>query len=458
MFNRDFFPTPEQTADMMQLDVRGKVVLEPSAGSGNLIEYMRKAGVAEVLACEKDERLAEITKAKADRFLSNDFLDVHAYHVSHIDAIVMNPPFSTAASHILHAYAIAPEGCEITALCNWDSIAKYPTGRYKELERLIENYGWMDNLGETFTTAERKTNVTIALIKLYKPLVSDSAKFDDFYMEDEEQAGEYGIMGFSDIQRVVGLYRGAVQSVKKVFDAGRELNQYTKEFKVGRVAINMEHYASAINEHQFAVALQKKAWKDLFAKLDMKRYVTSQVMNDINTFCERQHNVPFTVRNIRKMFEILIGTREETYKRSLVEAVDNFTRYTDENRYGLPGWKTNSGYLLNRKIIVDRIVTVGYHGGLRLQYNGYYEQLNDLTKVLCNMTGKQYTQDLDLWRYFSSEGNGPIERGQWYDWGFFQFKCFFKGTMHLKFKDAKEWEQLNRAYAKIKGQVLPEKI
>jgi hypothetical protein len=30
--------------------------------------------------------------------------------------------------------------------------------------------------------------------------------------------------------------------------------------------------------------------------------------------------------------------------------------------------------------------------------------------------------------------------------------------MHLKFKDEKIWEKLNRAYAKIKGEVLPEKI
>jgi hypothetical protein len=35
---------------------------------------------------------------------------------------------------------------------------------------------------------------------------------------------------------------------------------------------------------------------------------------------------------------------------------------------------------------------------------------------------------------------------------------FKKGTMHLAFKDKKIWETLNRAYAKSKGQVLPEKL
>ncbi len=46
----------------------------------------------------------------------------------------------------------------------------------------------------------------------------------------------------------------------------------------------------------------------------------------------------------------------------------------------------------------------------------------------------------------------------WYSWGFFDFKVFKKGTGHFKFKDQKIWETLNRAYAKAKGQVLPEKI
>ena len=35
-------------------------------------------------------------------------------------------------------------------------------------------------------------------------------------------------------------------------------------------------------------------------------------------------------------------------------------------------------------------------------------------------------------------------------------KCFKKGTMHLKFQNEKHWETINLAYAKIKGQVLPE--
>jgi len=39
MFNPDFYPTPPEVAATMLdcLDLRGKTILEPSAGSGNLM-------------------------------------------------------------------------------------------------------------------------------------------------------------------------------------------------------------------------------------------------------------------------------------------------------------------------------------------------------------------------------------------------------------------------------------
>ena len=50
------------------------------------------------------------------------------------------------------------------------------------------------------------------------------------------------------------------------------------------------------------------------------------------------------------------------------------------------------------------------------------------------------------------------EPNTWYETEFFEFKGFKKGTAHIKFKDIKLWEYLNRKYAEIKGNVLPEKI
>ena len=52
MFNSDFYPTPPDVAALMldPLDLRGRVVLEPSAGSGNLVRECLERGAAEVAA------------------------------------------------------------------------------------------------------------------------------------------------------------------------------------------------------------------------------------------------------------------------------------------------------------------------------------------------------------------------------------------------------------------------
>lgn len=219
--------------------------------------------------------------------------------------------------------------------------------------------------------------------------------------------------------------------------------------------------------------------------MNLNKYLTSGVMKDINNFVEHQSNIPFTVKNIYKMFDIIVGTKDQTFNNALVEAIDKFTKHTHENRYGVEGWKTNSGYMLNKKFIVDYIAEPSYVGGLRIKgYGSNFEKIEDLIKVICNITGTNHDKTMSIEYancdkndegYLTEKGHrvlsdrntaygdkilryNQFEPNTWYDWEFFEFKVFKKSTMHLKFKDEKIWEKLNRAYAKIKGEVLPEKF
>jgi hypothetical protein len=79
-----------------------------------------------------------------------------------------------------------------------------------------------------------------------------------------------------------------------------------------------------------------------------------------------------------------------------------------------------------------------------------------LTKVICNLTGFDYNNTRSLSQF--ADSFKYLNPNQWYENGFFRFKGFKKGTIHIEFIDTKIWEQLNRAYAKIKGQVLPESV
>lgn len=59
IFNRDFYPTPVDVIERMLIgvDISGKIILEPSAGSGNIVDYLNSRGAKKVIACEMVEKL-----------------------------------------------------------------------------------------------------------------------------------------------------------------------------------------------------------------------------------------------------------------------------------------------------------------------------------------------------------------------------------------------------------------
>jgi len=124
MFNPDFYPTPLPVIEQMTagLQMAGKTILEPSAGSGAIVDYLQQHG-ANVIACETDTRLRTIIQTKC-KMLADDFLTVTSDQISHISAIVMNPPFSKGTEHLLHAYHTAPKGSKIICLLNAETGTK----------------------------------------------------------------------------------------------------------------------------------------------------------------------------------------------------------------------------------------------------------------------------------------------------------------------------------------------
>lgn len=494
MFHQEFYPTPIEVLDQMGIDCLNKVVLEPSAGKGDIIDYLKKWGASEVLACEIHDDLRKIVATKAN-VIGSDFLQLKAESISHIDMIVMNPPFSNADRHIMHAWEIAPEGCEIISLCNWQTINNsYGYGR-NSLKATIENYGEAVNMGDCFKYAERRTGVEVGMIRLFKPRISDGDGFEDFYLTSDEQVEDNAVISYNEIKAVVNSYTAAVRCYDKVQAVAEELKAYTnvsivgKQKEDGTYETHHLRYGDGIvfmagssqgdqviSKQDFARNYQKVCWSFIFRRVGIEKYVTKGVLEDINKFIHNRKNYPFTVRNIGKMLDIIVGTRADIMNRAIVEAVDNFTRHTDDNRYGVEGWKTNSGHLLNKKFITGWIAERKWGGGLQIKWhNSQFERINDLTKALCFITGKKFEDipDIRLSSCRLDENGNKIKTSeyrdeyagydcftpnQWYDWGFFQFKVFKKGTGHFKFKDENVWAELNRAYAKIKGQALPEKL
>ena len=468
MFNPEFYPTNNRTAVEMTtgLDIQNKTILEPQGGKGDLVDFLYEMGAKKVLTSEINDELRMILSNKC-QVIGSDFLQITKDQVSHIDAIVMNPPFSNAEEHILHAFEIAPEGCEIRALCNWKTIENPWTRQKRKLQSVIKNAGLEPKLLEGyFSDAERKTDVDVGLVTLMKPVISEDRDWSGFFTEEEDEISQgSGIMAFNEVRALVQRYIGTIQAYDEVVKAAEVMNSYTSPIGVKDVVkFHMTYGDNIATKEDFMKELQKRSWKYILDKMNLKKFVTSKVMEDVNKFVEEQQKYPFTMRNIYKMIEIIIGTRENTMNRSLVEVFDKLTQHHHENRYNVEGWKTNSHYLVNKKFIIDWVTEGRDGGGICVKYDtACTRQLDDLQKALSYLMGtNEEVQSVYDWGYnragSSHNGGEPRKSNTWYDWGHLTVKGFFKGTMHCKFKDEKTWEMFNRKVAEIKGFPLPEAI
>ena len=96
-------------------------------------------------------------------------MDVTSVEVSHIDLIVMNPPFSKDVDHILHAWEIAPSECKTISLCNSSKVDITYTAKRKKLADIVLMNGSVQPFGDCFSNAERTSNINIDCIYLQKP-------------------------------------------------------------------------------------------------------------------------------------------------------------------------------------------------------------------------------------------------------------------------------------------------
>lgn len=505
MFDKDFYPTPIHVIEQMidGYDLNGKSVLEPSAGSGNIVNYALNIG-ANVIACEKHPDLYKIVATKC-KMIAEDFLLVEVHQVSHIDYIIMNPPFSTDDKHILHAWNISPAGCKIISLCNSATIENTYSSNRKELSRIIKENGSAESLGDCFSEAERKTGVDVSLIKLQKPGASYDSEFEGFFTEDdrpEEQAN--GIMTYNVVRDVVNRYVEAIKLYDLQLELGIKMNQLTSGCfftKENIEALNVPSNNKIRLRSDFKKGMQKAGWLYIFDKMNMKKYATEGLKADINKFVEQQQNIPFTMRNIYRMIDIVIGTQAQRMDKALVEVFDKLTKHYDENRYNVEGWKTNSHYLVNQKFIIPNVCWQDqrwYKGSkIQLQHSSSFLIIEDFLKALCYISGDRYDMHPSLYntisyRYkvvsregvtFHSEydeakyGSASAAKeslykkgipcdiidsqpvyGEWFNWAYFRVKCFKKGTMHFEFKDLDLWAKFNQHIARIKGYPLFEGV
>ena len=171
--NSDFFPTPLRLAGKMLALVNWKTVkliLEPSAGKGDLVmavermvadrKYSDKFVLTNAVqehtrecfdTIESDYNLRLILRGLGLRLIDDDFLRFQT--AKRYDLILMNPPFSEGAKHLIHAIDIMSNGGQIVCILNAETVRNPYNNERKLLQNLlIEKNARIEFVRDIFNT------------------------------------------------------------------------------------------------------------------------------------------------------------------------------------------------------------------------------------------------------------------------------------------------------------------
>lgn len=503
IFDTEYFPTPTDIISKMVMPYKSNItklqILEPSAGSGSILDYLAtsyscKVPKQNLYACEINPDLVLILQGKGYKILADDFL---SYKPSHsFDLVVMNPPFSNGDDHLLHAWDFMFTG-DIVCLLNAETIRNPYTAKRKRLASIIEQNGSVEFLGKCFRSASRQTNVEVAMVRLHKQIedarwhidFGDGAKVDGApdFKEAVSAGSELAIV--DKLGDYLHAWDKAQEAAIEFIKARKKLEFYVTAFMgaedvsklVGEqmAAMRGSDNAMQVAYNAFLNTAKSRAWKEIIANLGMDKYMTANLRKTFDQFCESQGAYELNRENIFKLIQFVCLNSQNILKKAVVDVYDMFTKFHEDNTEHTEGWKTNSQFKVNKKVILPSFVSADWSSRFRADWNRYNEY-RDIDKVMCFVSGLPYESLNSL----SEQGREKLNQMGGYKFdreataddyenmslekavsfvrvgdsslhesAFFQFRCYKKGTLHIIFKSEDLWARFNLAVNEGKKQL-----
>lgn len=278
-----FYPTPTElgTKLAMLIDKPQTPILEPSAGTGNLIEafiaakkYKRWHNVNEedFHCIEKDANRAATLKGKDFKVIYDDFLTFNP--LIPYATIIMNPPFNKGSEHLLKALNILADGGELACILNAETIRNPYTNERQTLIRELERQE--EYKVEYIQQAFDDTDVEIALIYVKKPARKrDCVTFENFKRliidEAKKESSTALIHGEKDyVKHEILAYQAVMKSALHLFDELKAFNGIVKQ-----IGNDVSEVFEVKNRFESARDLAKKVneafWKKYLYSDDLAR-------------------------------------------------------------------------------------------------------------------------------------------------------------------------------------------
>lgn len=461
-FSPEFFPTPAKVIARMLSKVSADAVyfLEPSAGRGDIATTILKRGAdrwrgsgrTKVDCIEESPDLCAILASKDLPVVGTDWL---AYDgVCYYDAIVMNPPFSTGATHLLHAWDFLYSG-EIVCLLNAETIRNPHTEERARLAAIIQAHGTTEDLGDCFRTADRPTGVEVVLVYL-KKVAADDDRVDLWSVTTEERQvddllADPNLPAVRDVlENKQRFYDEANRHMLLAFQHARKAATFldANSIYVGEEFRTIwAHALGSTVGHSRAEFLRqhrKDAWLSVFAMLHFHRWLDKKQTDELIRDVSQHSHFPFTVENIKGTLANVMLQQRKLFEQSAWNVFEALTKYFKGNTNHTEGWKSNHEFKVNPKLVFPYGVSYEKNWGFTSWYNSNAIDIyNDLDRVLAVLDGSKFDEIHTVGAAIANAINADKFTPRTTHSSYFEIRYFKKGTVHLKWRRYDLLEKFN---------------
>lgn len=465
-------------------------ILEPSAGKGDIIEgindvltdmYCKKNSYnsyydkpkmpdIQIDGIEIDENLRAILKEKNIRLISNDFLQFESY--TKYDLIAMNPPFKDGDKHLLKALKVLEYGGQCVCILNAETIKNpYSNIRVELINKLDELHADIEYIQDSFIDAEKKTDVEIALIYVNIPeksidlsILSRLAlgeNYESQYKEfDECQLAENDI-----IKNLIMQFKFESTAGIKVINDFEAMQQYipkssTENFSNSLITLSVYGHddkncdrCNFSRQNVFIQQLRYKYWSLLFNSKEMSKLFTERVREEFFRKLNEFKLYDFTLSNIKQIQLELSQNMNNNVEDAILKQFDNLTYQhsmdKNTNIHYYNGWKTNSAFAVNSKIILSCYGVYDNRWGGSWSLYKARDKVEEIEKIF-NYLDSGMTEGDDINAIFYKLNNREYQ-GERIICKYFEMEVKKKGTIHIWFSNLELLKKFNIFGANKKG-------
>lgn len=422
---------------------------------------------------ENDRHKVEELDEEMSMFFQNGIHIVHDDFLTYnpfkqYDLIIMNPPFSNGDKHLLKALKMQEKGGNIICLLNAETLKNpYTETRRELLKQLDKHNAIIEFIDNAFVSAERKTGVEIALIKIAIEQVQEES---DIYtrfkkaelMEDfNPEATDLEVTDY--IKAMVNMFNVEIKS-------GIELiRQYKALVPYMSCSFNDSFYSkepilkltvgerSNIQVNDYLKRVRSKYWRALLSNQKFVGKLTSTLQQEYHKRIESLSDYDFTEYNIYTLSAEINSKIKKGIEEEIIEMFDRLTAehswYPEcsKNRHYYDGWKTNSAHKIGKKVIIPCYGIFDSWDGKPRVYDAY-KALADIERIL-NFLDGHMTEEVNSESFIKYNFERGITKNihqKYYTATFYK-----KGTVHLTFTCPELIERFNIYVAQGKQWLPP---